>query len=200
MKRPAGPRPLRALGDLWLHRRLVNRLRFVEEFQIWLVSKQARTSLPGDLFENPQLLKSGHKSVGGREGDFDPRRHVVDVDEWPAEQLRQEAQPVCSGFFESNAAVAFPQGVDPLGGLCRFCSGCRDSSEEEAEPSFPISRNPYRREAVVVLQAVKLEVEAQVEKRRPQNLAKDKQECDQEPSDTSIPIEKGVDGFELRVD
>jgi hypothetical protein len=40
----------------------------VEQAQVGVVAEQPGASLPGDLAEQPELLKAGHVPVRGREG------------------------------------------------------------------------------------------------------------------------------------
>jgi hypothetical protein len=95
--------------------------------------------------------------------------------------------------------VLFEQRDKPL--RCVDGAGCRrgDAIEEEVEPRFPLAAVSHAIEQPVVIVAVLLEIQAQVEQRLLQHSGVMQQKRDQQPPDTTVSVQERVDRFELHV-
>ena len=76
----------------------------------------------------------------------------------------------------------------------------RERGEEIAAPRRPVSGRGDGKQGIVVGLAVLLKVGAHVEVRGRQNPLLHQKERDDHASETAIPIQKGVEGLEFRVD
>jgi len=61
--------------------------------------------------------------------------------------------------------IFFEQREDPVRALRRLRRGLFDAVQEKLQPSLPVARCPYAIEQPVVLRAVRLKVEAEVQNR-----------------------------------
>src|SRR6185312_4139701 len=74
-----------------------------------------------------------------------------------------------------------------------------DSFEEEPKPILPPAVEPDGLEMVVVLGAIPLQIQAQIEKRLRQHVLRAQEQGDQKASDTSVSVEEWMDCLELGV-
>src|SRR5450756_2541650 len=81
----------------------------------------------------------------------------------------------------------------------RSIRGLCDTLEKEGEPCFPVSLEPRQIEEPVVLVAVLLEKQAQIEERLPEHSVVAEQQRDQQAADAAVPVQERMDRLELRV-
>ena len=80
-----------------------------------------------------------------------------------------------------------------------FVGDRRDAVEEEVEPALTVAEASHRVEPTVVVLAMSLEEEAQVEERLGEQLPVLEQERHEQATDAAVAVEVGVDGLELHV-
>ena len=71
--------------------------------------------------------------------------------------------------------------------------------KEKREPFFPNTFCPNTLKKIIVAVTVSLEVKAQIEKWLTQSAFGAEKQCNQQPAQPAIAIEKGMDHFELHV-
>jgi len=107
-----------------------------------------------------------------------------------------------TGGFANGLNTLFVSGGEihqGSGGLCRLIGRFLNSGDKKSQPSLPIARKPHGLQQVIVLLAMLLEIEAEIQQRLVQRTLGTKEECDQQPAKSSIAIEKRMDGFKLDV-
>ena len=75
----------------------------------------------------------------------------------------------------------------------------RDPIKEEVGPALPVTVGANRAKPSVVLLAMALEEQAEVQERRTQKTPMLEQERNQQPTDATVSVEIGVDGLKLRM-
>jgi hypothetical protein len=85
--------------------------------------------------------------------------------------------------------VLLTQGEDLASGFRRRLADLEDASEEELDPALPIARLADRRQPVVILGTVGLEVGTEVQQRAVEDLPLAEQERDQEPPDPAVAVD-----------
>jgi len=110
-----------------------------------------------------------------------------------------ERRANCSAMTLDLLSVVFEEIDDPSGSDHRGLGGFTDTFKEELQPRFPVTFQPDSLQVVVVVRAMMLEVEAQIEQWLTQNALGPQQESDEESSYSTVAVEKGMNGLELRV-
>src|SRR5690606_26938854 len=123
---------------------------------------------------------------GGEGPGAEHVEHTQSVGGAPA----QAPDPLGIGTEEVEQAVGRPH---------RACGSLADALQEEIEPRLPVAFGADGVQQAVVLRAVLLEVETQVEERLPQHAVVVQHQSDQEAPDASVPVQEGVDRLELDV-
>ena len=151
-----------------------------------------------------------HKLIANRAQDEACCRGLGSCDEFHGRRDRYEG--VAGKEFEQscgrNGCRVLIQHAGPVGsddgeefacGQDGFIRDGRDSVEEEDGPALPVTVGANRAKASVVLLAMALEEQAEVQERRTQETPMLEQERDQQPADATVSVEIGVDGLELRM-
>src|SRR5215469_14676749 len=73
------------------------------------------------------------------------------------------------------------------------------SFQEKRQPLFPCAVCPHSLKQVVVPVTVRFEVQAEVQERLSQRTLGAKQERDQQPTESAVAVEKGVNRLKLHV-
>ena len=102
-------------------------------------------------------------------------------------------------LLREEIAVALAELQDVPSGIRRGAADLDDAAQEEAHPPLPVPIGPDRLEAVVVLGAVRLQVDREVEKRAAEDAALAEEQGDQQAPDAAVSVEEGVDSLKLRV-
>ena len=95
--------------------------------------------------------------------------------------------------------VGGQQREEALGSGHRLRGRFGHAVQEKAQPALPFALGAHGVEALVVLRAVLLEVEAQVKAGFAQHALHAKDQRDQQAAQATIAVLEGMDGFELHV-
>ena len=79
------------------------------------------------------------------------------------------------------------------------CESRVNAGQKELDPCFPVSGGAHAREEIVINLAIGFEIQTQVEDGLRQRATCAEQESDEEASETSVAVEKRVDGLELQM-
>src|SRR5207245_11459215 len=97
------------------------------------------------------------------------------------------------------STIVIEQGDDAPRGNQRLIGSFLDAVEKKREPCLPIPGGPHSRQQIVVDLSMRLEEQAQVHDRLAQSTGGAEPKRDEQPPEPSIPIEKRMDRFELRM-
>ena len=79
------------------------------------------------------------------------------------------------------------------GGLRGLIGGFLNSGDKKPQPGFPIARQPHGLQQVIVLLAMLLEIEAEIQQRLVQRALGTKEERDEQSAKASVAVEKRMD-------
>ena len=95
-------------------------------------------------------------------------------------------------------------GLEQVHDACRAVEGLvrgfGDAIKEELKPGLPSALLPYFLQQPVVVGAMRLQIETEIEQRLAHDAGHAKEERDQQPSQPAITVQEGMDGLELHVD
>src|SRR5690606_28212049 len=96
--------------------------------------------------------------------------------------------------------IGFEQSEDLARRLGRLQRCLGDAVEEELQPCLPVAILADLLQQVVILAAMRLEVEAEIEDRLLQDALRAEQEGDQQAAEASVSVEERMDSLELDMD
>ena len=154
-----------------------NFLMIIKQGQKRRVTETPVSTSPSNFFKDAYAFERRHKIVC--RGERHPALHQsifdkVHVDQRSFEQEVNQAQAVDAQVrFLNKATVSFTQANDRAGRFSGLGGRLRDTSQEEAQPPFPIAIQSNCHQTVVVLSPVSLEEKTQVEERSLQDPSMD---------------------------
>ena len=125
----------------------------------------------------------------------DPHCMVIVLTDHATDALRHGRNALTGGADQPRAALHLPHGcANEVADLARRLGrlqGCLgDAVEEELQPCLPVAILADLLQQVVILAAMRLEVEAEIEDRLLQDALRAEQEGDQQAAETAVPIEE----------
>ena len=174
---------------------------FPQNRQVALVGEDPAPLTARDLVDDVEILKHPEHRGHGRRGQAGSPREVADA---PGRALDQglvhsqcRARPP-SQAAESRPVVPNRFADGPGRGVPRF-RDLAHALQEEPQPGFPITGAADVAQKLVVGAPIALEVQAEVQKRLPEQSGVAQHEGDQQSSQPPVAVKEGVDGFELDV-
>lgn len=152
------------------------------------------------LSQDSQRLQPTHQVVGGVVGGGDQRFDGIHTHDRPVEQAFQHTVAVSGGAAQmigDQGSVLPPQRQYAPRREARFLADLRHAPQKEGQPALPFALYPYRLQMVEICLAVLLEVVREVEHRFLQDAFFGEKEGDQQPPHPPVPIQAGMDRFEL---
>src|SRR6202521_3370432 len=95
--------------------------------------------------------------------------------------------------------ISFEEVKNLNGCACCLASRILCALKKKVEPFFPNTLGANSLKQIIVALTVSLEVKTQIEKRLTQSAFGAEKQCNQQPAQPAIAIEKGMDRFELHV-
>ena len=157
--------------------------------------------LSGGLDQHAGRSERADGASGGGLGRLQQPHHRGDAHQGMAREQFKEAN---SGggrgvVLKHPRAIRGDQGEQIPRGGNGLVGDARNAAQEEIRPPLPVPIGAHGAQAAVILVAMSLEEEAQIQERLREELPVLQKQRDQQPADAAVAVEVRVDGLELNV-
>ena len=111
---------------------------------------------------------------------------------------KRRSHPIA--FGGDPFAVGFEQFNDPHRGVERLVGGLRDAIEKKLKPSLPGAVFANLLQQAIVVGAMGLQIEAEIEERLPQDVVDAQIQRHQEAADAAVAVQERMQGLELNME